>query len=57
MRKDMIGVTYPGTLFIGPALDPTEHEKKCIDVSCPGYSGMHYVTHRSHQMQKNTSSV
>jgi hypothetical protein len=36
---------------------PLEHEKKCVDVSSPRCTGMHYVTHRSHRMQKHKFGV
>jgi hypothetical protein len=32
---------------------PHEHEKECIDISLHGHTEMHYVTHRSHRMQKH----
>jgi hypothetical protein len=32
---------------------PPKHEKYCVDVSCLERTGMHYMTHRFHQMQKH----
>jgi hypothetical protein len=34
-----------------------KHEKFCIDVSRSGCTRMHYVTRRSHRMQKHKFSV
>jgi hypothetical protein len=42
-----------GTPFVEFVLVPTVHEKQCVGVSCPGQTGMHYVTSRTHQMQKH----
>jgi hypothetical protein len=36
---------------------PPEHEKYCVDISHPERNGMHYLTRRSHQMQKHKFSV
>jgi hypothetical protein len=36
---------------------PPEHEKYCVDVSHLGRTGMHYVTRRSHRMQKNKFGI
>jgi hypothetical protein len=44
-------------LFMETAPGPPEHEKECVDVSWPGCTGMHYVTHRSHWMQNHKFSV
>jgi hypothetical protein len=52
MQKQNFGVTCPGALFIKTAPDSDDHEKLCIHVSRPGHTEMHYVTSRSHQMQK-----
>jgi hypothetical protein len=57
MPKHKFAVTCPGVLFVQSILVPTELEKYCIDVSCPGHTRMHYMTHRSHQMQKHKISV
>jgi hypothetical protein len=40
-----------------PVMVPPEDEKKCVNVSCPGRTRKHYVTCRSHQMQKHKFSV
>jgi hypothetical protein len=42
----------PDAIFLDSVLGPPEHEKYCIDISWPKWTGMHYVTRRSHQMQK-----
>jgi hypothetical protein len=39
-------------LFMETAPGPHELEKLCFDVLRPGCVGMHYVTRRSHWMQK-----
>jgi hypothetical protein len=36
---------------------PPELEKLCVHVSRPGRTEMHYVTRRSHQMQKHKFGV
>jgi hypothetical protein len=43
--------------FYGNNTGPPEHEKYFIDVLLSGRSGMHFVTYRSHQMQKHKFSV
>jgi hypothetical protein len=52
MQKHKFGVTCPGLLIMETAPDPPKHVKEHVKVSWPGCNGMHYVTHRSHQMQK-----
>jgi hypothetical protein len=47
----------PCSLFVETALGPPEHEKLCIDVLCPKHTGMHYMTQRSHGIQKNKFDV
>jgi hypothetical protein len=47
----------PGPLFVETGPGTPEHEKLCVDVSFPGRTRMHYVTHRSHQMQKHKFGV
>jgi hypothetical protein len=47
----------PSTLFMEITSGPPEHEKGCADVSHPGCTRMHYVTRRSHQMQKHKSGI
>jgi hypothetical protein len=42
-----------GALFVGSELGPPEHEKHCIDVSCPGRTR----TFSSHRIQKHKFSV
>jgi hypothetical protein len=36
---------------------PPEHEKQCLNISCPGRIGTHYVTRRSHMMQIHKFNV
>jgi hypothetical protein len=57
IQKHNFGVTCPDTLFMETAPDPPEHEKYCIDLSCPECTGMLYVTHRSHQIQKHKFGI
>jgi hypothetical protein len=57
MQKHNFGLTCPVALFVEFILVPPEHEKRCIDVSCLGHTGMDYVTHRSHGMQNHKFSV
>jgi hypothetical protein len=52
MQKHTFGVTGPISLFVESIPVPPEHEKQCINISHPGRTKMHYVTHRSHWMQK-----
>jgi hypothetical protein len=52
MQKYKFDGTCPDALIVEFVPVPPEHEKLCVDVSRPGRSGMHYVTHISHQMQK-----
>jgi hypothetical protein len=52
MQKHKFGVTCLGALFMETTPDPPEHEKGCIDVSCPKCTRIHNVTGRSHWMQK-----
>jgi hypothetical protein len=53
MQKYKFSVTCPGTLFMESAPVPPEHENLCVDILQLGCTGMHYVTHRSHRMQKH----
>jgi hypothetical protein len=57
MQKHKFIVTCSGMLFMKTAPSPPEHEKYCIDVWCPGRTGMKYVTHRYHQMQKDKFNI
>jgi hypothetical protein len=54
MEKHKFDVTCPDALFVKAVVVPPEHEKECIDVSCPGCTEMPYVTHKSHRC-KNTN--
>jgi hypothetical protein len=55
--KHKFGVTCPGALFVKVVPVPDEHEKYRFDMSRAGCTGMHYVTHISHQMQKHKFDV
>jgi hypothetical protein len=46
-----------GTLFMEKTPGPLEHEKYCINVSRHARTGMHYVTHKSHRMQKHKFGI
>jgi hypothetical protein len=50
-------MTCPIMLFVGPTPDPPELEKLYINVSCPGCTRPHYVTCKSHLMQKHLFGV
>jgi hypothetical protein len=52
-QKHKFSVTCPGVIFTENASGPPELQKKCVDVLRPGRTGVHYVTRRSHQMQKH----
>jgi hypothetical protein len=57
MQKQKFSVKFPGSLFMEIAPGPTVDEKYCVNVSLTGHSGMHYVTHRSHWVQKHKFDV
>jgi hypothetical protein len=57
MQKQNYGITSPGALFVESEPVPPEHEKLCVDVSRHRCIRMHYVIHRSHQMQKHKFCV
>jgi hypothetical protein len=44
MQKHKFDVMCPDALFMETSIVPPEHQKLCFDVSCPGRTGMHYVT-------------
>jgi hypothetical protein len=48
-----VHVMCPNALFMETASGPLEHKKYCVDVARLGHTGMHYVTHKSHRMQKH----
>jgi hypothetical protein len=50
MQKDKFCVTCPGMLCVKFVPVTPKHEKYCIDISCPGSTGVHYVTHKSYRM-------
>jgi hypothetical protein len=52
MQKHKFVITYPGAFLWKLHQAHPEHQKECVDVLCPGSTGMQYVTHRSHRMQK-----
>jgi hypothetical protein len=47
----------PDPVFVESEPVPPEHEKYCVDVSHLGCTGMHYVTRRSHRMQKHKFGI
>jgi hypothetical protein len=55
--KHKFNVTSPDAFFMRNAPIPHEHEEKCVDVSFPGGTEMHYVNCRYHQMQKHKFGV
>jgi hypothetical protein len=55
MQKHKLDVTCSEVLFMEIAPGPPKKEKLRINISCPGGTGMHYVTHRSHRMHKKRS--
>jgi hypothetical protein len=55
--KHKFGVMCTIVLFVKSVPVPPDYENYCVDISCPKRTGMHYVTHRSHQMQKHKFSV
>jgi hypothetical protein len=57
MQKYKFNVTCPGVLFMESTLGPPEHEKECVDISCPNHIGLLYMIHRSHRMQKHKFDV
>jgi hypothetical protein len=57
MEKEKFGVTCPDALFVKAIVVPREHEKVCIDVSCPVRTEIPYVTDISHKMQKHKYSA
>jgi hypothetical protein len=57
MQKHKFSVTCPDSLFVDTAPGPPEHEKLCVDVSCPGCTRMHYMIRKSHWMQKHKFSM
>jgi hypothetical protein len=52
MEKHMCSIMCHGTLFVLCIPVAPEHEKYRVKVSWPRLTGMHYVTHISHRMQK-----
>jgi hypothetical protein len=57
MQKHKFGVTCPCALFMKSTLGPLEHEKECVDVSCPRGTRMHYMSRRFHRMQEQKFTV
>jgi hypothetical protein len=57
MQKHNFGTTCPDALFVEKAPVLPENEKKCVDISRPGCTVMHYVTRRCHQIQKQKFGV
>jgi hypothetical protein len=52
IQQQKFNITCPSALLMEITPGPTEHEKLCVDVSRWGCTGKHYVTRRSHQIQK-----
>jgi hypothetical protein len=52
MQKQKFGVTCPDEYLVKSVLVPPEHEKQCFDVLRLGCIAMHYVTRRSHRIEK-----
>jgi hypothetical protein len=44
-------------LFMESVPGPHEHEKQCINVLRSGHTGMLYIAHRSHWMQKHKFAI
>jgi hypothetical protein len=57
MQNHKFRITCPGVLFLQNVPVPPEHEKLCVDVSCPKCTGIHYVTRRSQRMQKHKFGI
>jgi hypothetical protein len=57
MQKHKFSVRSPNALFMETIQVPPKHERYCIDVSRPGCDTKHYVTYRSHRMQKRKFGV
>jgi hypothetical protein len=52
MRKQKFGIMCPEALFVKSVLARPDLEKYCVDYSLSGRTEMHYLTRRSHRMQK-----
>jgi hypothetical protein len=46
-----------GALFVQSVLVPPEHEKECNNVYTPECTGMHYVAHISHKIEKHVFGI
>jgi hypothetical protein len=57
MQKHKLRVTCPGALLMETAPGPPEHEKYCVDISCPGHPGVHILTQQCYWMQKHKCVV
>jgi hypothetical protein len=44
MQKNKFNISCPGAFFVQSVRVPPEHGKKCVDVSRPGCTRMHYMT-------------
>jgi hypothetical protein len=55
--KTQVRHNMPDAIFMESALVPPKPEKVCVDVSQLRRTGLHYVTRRSHGMQKHKFSV
>jgi hypothetical protein len=52
MQKHKFCIMCPNALFIEIAPGLVDREKRCVDISHPGRTGMHCATRRFHLMQK-----
>jgi hypothetical protein len=57
MQKHRFRVTCPVAIFMESIPVPPKNEKLCVNISHPGCSRTHYVTHISHWMEKHKFSV
>jgi hypothetical protein len=57
MQNHKFGVTCSITLFLESVSVPPEHEKQRLHFSCPRHTGMHYITHITHQVQKHNFNI
>jgi hypothetical protein len=52
VQHNMCRRSFMESLLVSP-----EHEKYCVDILCPRRTRLHYVTPKSHCMQKHNFSV
>jgi hypothetical protein len=56
-KKHKFGKTCAEVLLVKSISVPPEQEIYCVDVSLPGHTRIHYVTHTDPAGWKNTGSV